>query len=301
MTSPVSSSPLSRRVRTLVPLHQGLGFGAEAIRARALEVARSAQARHDARRRDVERTPLGAPLEASPRSESLRGAAVAEASAAPTGGEIRAGVDTAGAESALQSLQTLSLRREKADTHGDVVSTRSSSLGASHGMSLPTGPGKTLAPRLGRGRVLAAWGLDLVVAGCVWVLGAVASFSLAPSSFGQFLSQAVIQGVSRGADFFGYTMVASSVPWMTFLVLAFGMALVGLFVCQLLSVSFFRSTLGRFVVGVELSKAHQGVLSRVGLALSETLTFGGVFALPFVLITPKRVPLFLWIKLESGD
>ena len=43
MTSPHDNGLPRRRARVLVPLHGGLGFGSEAILARALDVARKAQ------------------------------------------------------------------------------------------------------------------------------------------------------------------------------------------------------------------------------------------------------------------
>ncbi|MCA2959260.1 MAG: hypothetical protein IOD12_03350 [Silvanigrellales bacterium] len=300
MTQTVPPASHGRRVRTLVPLHKGLGFGAEAIRARALDVARTAQARHEAKRRDVERTPLGAPLAGAAAQKAVADGlapdtAVSEAVGvarrappAPHGtqavphGTQAVPHGTQAVPGGMERLETLNVHGERPDTHRGVPLTRA--------------PGG-----VGRGLAMAAWGLDGVVAGCVLVLGAVTSYAIAPTPVGRLLAKATTDLVSSTAELFGFLLLNAHAAWMTFLVQSAVMAILGLFFCQLLSVSFFRSTLGRFVVGIELARSHRGVVSRVGLALSEALTLGGLFALPFVLATPKRVPLFSWIRLEANE
>jgi hypothetical protein len=145
--------------------------------------------------------------------------------------------------------------------------------------------------------VLGGLALDGVVAICLMGLAAVAVHSWAGTAVGRSISATLASLLSPLTLSSGLS--ATHLSWAAFAAQASLLAAILLFTCQLASVSFFRSTLGRFVVGVELAPPHGRLHGAVGMAMAEVLSLGGILSLPFVLLTPNRVPIFSWLKLRA--
>jgi hypothetical protein len=265
-----------RRGRSLTPLHNGLGFGAEEIKAHAQEFARESQIRQEQKRRETSQTPWLHPLPGG------------SGQARPLHSQ---NLDYMGQVSASQSLEVVI---DESPASQLLEASRFSLQNHSH---VPFESGSDVSRRA----AALALAFDATVSVCVYLLSSVTVYALTTTSLGVSLRSVAVAFVTSIAKMtFLDAMPHARVLWLSFGLQTVVLAAVGLFACQFFAVSVLGSTLGRFVAGIELSRSQRNLFCRVSMTLAEVLCAGGLFAVPFVLLTPKRMPLFAWIKLSSS-
>jgi hypothetical protein len=141
----------------------------------------------------------------------------------------------------------------------------------------------------GRKVTLAAWGLDTLLSVSFLVIGAGLGKGLLPPSISMPLKSVIAHYVTRHIPDVGMTTGA----FIHFAILGVGFQ----FLIGILAFLFFRTSPGRLVFGIEVQgKNTRKIWNCIQALLAEVLTLGGIFALPFLLMSPRRVPIFFWIK-----
>jgi hypothetical protein len=80
-------------------------------------------------------------------------------------------------------------------------------------------------------------------------------------------------------------------------------AMILIFVSQLIMLIATGATAGRFAMGMRLEGKDTLTILTSSLlaAASEAATLGGILSLPFIVSLPSRVPLAPWIRFEIQD
>jgi hypothetical protein len=262
--------------RPLAAAHAGFGFGATIIRDKSLQSAREADSRKKSKLQELLNAPLSTPSATAPLTDKQEA--------------------TRSAAAIVPPAPEATSRPERRTQHKNIGVIPPRVYGSkARAQPQPSRDATEQATSVSMGRAMLAWILDTIFTSSALVIAMGASYVSSVPQFGAPL----VRALNNLA-----TLAGSSNPFM--LVMAFKVLLSALgfvFVAQFSILLITGSTIGRFAMGIRA--AGDGVFSRVAtsvvMALSETLTCGGLLSLPFIVSMPSRAPLAPWIKLESSQ
>ena len=300
-----------RTMRQMVPLHSGFGFGAEAIKAKSQNVARSAQQRKNQRLAELLNEPLGSGPDGfvssansahSTHLANVRNEQVVQAGQGNLGESL--GGYEQGSLAGLSPAQDAGFGSTRGNVAGNSVGNiPANSLHNSAGTEGMPGDRGVGQPRpvpysparpepISRAEAFCAWAVDFLFAACVTFIS-----SLAGRAYyllkGETLFALLVRKFRLKFEF-----LQNLAAEYQALIAVLALALLFIWIVQTISALFTRSTLGGFVVGVTAAKKHSRLASGVVFGTLELASLGGLLKLPFVLITPQVTPLASWMKLE---
>lgn len=145
---------------------------------------------------------------------------------------------------------------------------------------------------VGRLRALAAWLLDSLLAASIVVFSAGLIYAIGPT-----------KPILKASEFIAANLTAFSeekVVLVTWLVELGVVSAFLIFVFQLVNYLICGSSWGRSAMGIYISAVKFKPLAYLTACLVDVVSLGGLLSLPFILITPGRLPLFPFIKLSSN-
>ena len=293
---------LARNVRSLLPLHAGMGIGATEIKQKSVETAQQAEMRRHAKVKEVANSPLPHEVEARVLKSIAAKEPLVELAHtslkllkksptilppnAPPLPMVRRLLPPQAAEKI--NLNSTVLRKVDVSPADELDGYVQAVPSVAVKLKVESKIQQVYEKYPSRSSVFLAWMIDSIVGASGVVFASLLSVTLAPHTASEKIKLLL---ETRANPFFASHSAAAVLVLQAWL-----FATVFVFVFQFIVACFFGGSAGRFVVGISLAAHQRGFWSRICLAMSEALCFCGIGTLVLTLPLPSRVPLFPWLR-----
>ncbi len=302
-----SNQILARNVRSLLPLHAGMGIGASEIKQKSVETAQQTEIRRHAKIKEVANSPLPHEVEARVMKSIAANEPLVELahtslkllkksltilpSNAPPLPMVRRLLPPKSVEKT--NFNSATLRKVDVSPAEELDGFVQAVPAVAVKLKVESKIPQVYEKNPSRSSVLLAWMIDSIVGASGVVFASLLSVTLAPHAASEKMKLLL---EARANPFF-----ASHSSAVVLVLQAWLFAALFVFVFQFIVTCFFGASAGRFVVGISLASHQRGFWNRICLAMSEALCFCGLGTLVLTLPLPSRVPLFPWLRFSVAS